>query len=120
MGLFDFLKVTVDDKKTSKPARRMVSVVEFDGRSYPIASLTSKGLVARGFDGTLIVGQNARVSVRVDDGAGKFSFATTVSVVDTKDGKMTATWTMLPTEVDTVIRQYAQLRKQQDAKAAGK
>jgi len=119
MGLFDFLKVTVKDQKLAKPAARMaVSVVECDGKSFPIVSLTPKGFVARGFDGSLIVGQNARVSVRVDDPAGKFAFAATVAVVEVKGPTFGATWTILPPEVEGAIRQYAQNRKQQDAKSA--
>ena len=92
MGLFDFLKVTVADKKTAKPAGRMpVSVVQCDGKSFPILSLTPKGFVARGFDGSLVVGQNAKVSVRVDDAAGKFTFNATVSVVEIKGDTVGAT-----------------------------
>lgn len=119
MGLFDFLKVAVNDKKAAKPAGRMpVSVIQCDGKSFPIMSLTPKGFVARGFDGSLIVGQNAKVSVRVDDPAGKFAFNATVAVVEIKGDTIGATWTILPTEVDAVIRQYAQNRKKQDGKAA--
>lgn len=119
MGLFDFLKVAVKDNKAAKPAARMpVSVIQCDGKSFPIVSLTPKGFVARGFDGSLIVGQNAKVSVRVDDPAGKFTFNATVSVVEVKGDTIGATWTILPTEVDAVIRQYAQNRKKQDGKAA--
>ncbi|CAO3421022.1 hypothetical protein [Azospirillum endophyticum] len=119
MGLFDFLKVAVNDKKPAKPAARMpVSVIQCDGKSFPILSLTPKGFVARGFDGSLVVGQNAKVSVRVDDPAGKFTFNATVSVVEIKGDTVGATWTILPTEIDAVIRRYAQLRKTQDGKAA--
>ncbi|WP_244592850.1 hypothetical protein [Azospirillum palustre] len=119
MGLFDFLKVSVADKKAAKPAARMpVSVIQCDGKSYPIVSLTPKGFVARGFDGSLVVGQNAKVSVRVDDPAGKFTFNATVSVVEIKGDSVGATWSILPTEVDAVIRQYAQNRRKQDGKGA--
>ncbi|WP_372398614.1 hypothetical protein ABMY26_18320 [Azospirillum sp. HJ39] len=119
MGLFDFLKVTVSDKKAAKPAGRLpVSVVEFDGKCFPIVSLTPKGFVARSFDGSLIAGQNARVSVRVDDASGKFSFSTTVTVVEVKGASLGAAWTLLPADVQAAIHKYAQLRKQQDAKGA--
>ncbi|MBP2297924.1 hypothetical protein [Azospirillum picis] len=120
MGLFDFLKVTVKEKAAPKPAQRPVSVVEFDGKSFPLLSLTTKGFVARGFDNSLIAGQNARVSVRVDDGGTKFSFVATVSVVEAKGGSLAATWSILPTEVDSAIRHYAQQRKQQDSKGGGR
>ncbi|WP_244434237.1 hypothetical protein [Azospirillum sp. B506] len=107
------------DKKAAKPAGRMpISVIQCDGKSFPIVSLTPKGFVARGFDGSLIVGQNAKVSVRVDDAAGKFTFNATVSVVEIKGDTFGATWSILPTEVDAVIRQYGQQRKKQDAKPA--
>ncbi|WP_247894290.1 hypothetical protein [Azospirillum sp. B510] len=113
MGLFDFLKVTVTDKKAADPpARRMpISVIQCDGKSFPIVSLTAKGFVARGFDGSLVVGQNAKVSVRVDDADGKFTFNATVSVVEIKGDTVGAIWSILPTDVDAVIRQYAQRRK---------
>ncbi|RJF84236.1 hypothetical protein D3877_06580 [Azospirillum cavernae] len=113
MGLFDFLKVAVKDKKPAKPARMAVSVIEFDGRSFPIAALTTKGFATKAFDGSLIQGQNARVTVRVDDPAGKFSFAATIAVTDTQGGKLVGVWTMLPTEVEDVIRKYAQIRSKQ-------
>lgn len=117
MGLFDFLKVAVPEKKPSKPAPRTpVSTVEFDGRSYPLASLTTKGFVTKSFDGSLIPGQNARVTVRVDDPAGKFTFTATVTVADTAGSKLVGTWTILPTEVDAVIRQYTQNRSRQSGK----
>jgi len=117
MGLFDFLKVSVPAKKPPKTAQRMpVSIVEFDGRSFPLASLTTKGFVTKSFDGSLIPGQNARVTVRVDDAAGKFTFAATITVADTAGSKLVGTWTILPTEVDGVIRKYAQLRAQQAGK----
>jgi len=113
MGLFDFLKIAVPGKTPAKAAARMpVSIVEFDGRSFPIASLTTKGFVTKSFDGSLIQGQNARVNVRVDDTAGKFTFAATITVTDTAGSKLTGAWTMLPTEVEGVIRKYVQLRKQ--------
>ncbi|SMH58469.1 hypothetical protein [Azospirillum agricola] len=114
MGLFDFLKITVPAKKPAKaPSRLSVSIVEFDGRSFPLAALTTKGFVTKSFDGSLIPGQNARVTVRVDDTAGKFTFSATITVADTAGSKLVGTWTMLPTEVDEVIRKYAQIRGKQ-------
>lgn len=119
MGLFDFLKITVKDKKSAKPAPRAAqtsaghSVIEFDGRSFPIAALTTKGFATSAFDGSLIQGQNARVTVKVDDPAGKFTFSATVTVADAKDDRLIGNWTMLPTEVEDVIRKYAQIRAKQ-------
>ena len=58
------------------------------------------------------------MGVRVDDAAGKFTFNATVSVVEIKGDTVGATWSILPTEVEAVIRQYAQNRKKQDGKPA--
>ncbi len=129
MSLFDFLKIVVGAKKPTKhskntkhgkpaarPSASAVSVVEFDGKSFPIAALTTKGFATTSFDGSLIQGQNARVSVRVDDAAGKFTFAATIAVTDTQNGRLVGAWTVLPTEVEDVIRKYSQLRKQKAGK----
>ncbi|RTR19228.1 hypothetical protein EJ903_14075 [Azospirillum griseum] len=114
MGLFDFLKVSVKTKTPAKSAPRAGhSLIEYDGRSFPIAALTTKGFATTTFDGSLIQGQNARVTVKVDDQAGKFTFAATIAVTDTQGGRLIGNWTMLPTEVEDVIRQYAQIRAKQ-------
>lgn len=117
MGLFDFLKVTVQDKK--KPARRGAapgsgpgSSIEVDGKSFPLASINSRGFVATGFDGSLVARQTARITVRVADPFGNFTFPATVGITDVKDGQVTGEWSMLPADVDATIRKYAQLRKQ--------
>lgn len=114
MGLFDFLKVTVRDDKKPAPARRAApgNCIEFDGKSFPLAAITSKGFVATGFDGSLIAKQTARITVRVADPFGNFTFPATVGIIEVKDGKVTGEWSMLPAEVDATIRKYGQLRKQ--------
>ena len=115
MGLFDFLKVTVHDKKKPAPARRADApgnCIEFDGKSFPLAAINSKGFVASGFDGSLIKSQNARITVRVADPFGNFTFQTTVGISEVKDGKVSGEWGMLPTDVDATIRKYVQVRKQ--------
>lgn len=115
MGILDFLKVTVADKgksKTPAPARKAAgSVVEFDGKSFPIATINAKGFVTARFDGSLVKGQTARVNVKVDEPGGRFAFATTIGVADTAGGKLTAEWNVLPPEVDDAIRKLAQPRK---------
>lgn len=118
MGLFDFLKTTVNTNKAPvKPGARKsgAAVVEFDGRSFPLAAITSKGFVFSQFDGSLIAGQNARVTVKVDDPYGRFTFSANVVISEVKDGKCVGVWMMLTPELETVIRQYGQKKK-----AAGK
>jgi hypothetical protein len=109
MGLFDFLKVTVPEKKKTAPQNR--SCVEFDNKSFPLAAITTKGFVATQFDNSLVRGQNARVVVKVDDEFRRFSFATTIGVNETSGGKLVGEWSMLTPEVEGAIRSYVQIRK---------
>jgi hypothetical protein len=119
--LFDWLKDTVTGNRKRKPSapaksvHRAVSCIQFDGRSFPLAIITEKGLVATGFDHSLVKGQNARVTVNVDDACGRFSIATTISINEVADDKVAASWTMLTPENVTLIRQYNARKK-----AAGK
>lgn len=114
MGLFDFLKVSVAEDKAKKAAPRRTpgSAVEFDGKSFPLTAITTKGFAAGGFDGSLIKGQTARVTVKVDDEAGKFTFPATIGVNQADGGKLVGEWTVLTPEVEGVIRKYLQIRKQ--------
>ncbi|MBP2311194.1 hypothetical protein [Azospirillum soli] len=116
MGVFDFLKITVfEKKKPAAPARRKVtsgSFIEVDSKSFPLAALTTKGFVATKFDDSLIKGQTARITVRVDDDCGKFTFPATIGVNEIKDGKLVGEWNMLAPEIEATIRKYAQNRKQ--------
>ncbi|MFL7905200.1 hypothetical protein [Azospirillum argentinense] len=121
MGLFDFLKVTVKDEKKAAPRRPNPpggpsNVIEFDGKSFPLAGVSHKGFVATGFDGSLIPSQTARITVRIDDACGKFTFAATVTIEEVKGGSVSGAWNMLPPEVETTIRKYLQIRKQKTGK----
>ncbi|WP_448207651.1 hypothetical protein [Azospirillum sp. sgz302134] len=113
MGVFDFLKVTVQEKRKPAPAQRggPGSAIEFDGKSFPLAVINTQGFVATNFDGSLIKGQNARITVRVADQFGNFTFQTTAGISEVKDGKVAGNWSVLPADVDAAIRKYAQARK---------
>ncbi|HYD64790.1 hypothetical protein [Azospirillum sp.] len=118
MGVLDFLKITIFDKKPktkpgAKPAtKRAANVIEVDSKTFPLAAITTKGFVVTGFDDSLIRGQNARITVKVDDAFAKFSFATTIAVNEVKDGKMVGEWMMLDPQLETLIRKYGQIKKQ--------
>jgi len=116
MGLFDFLKTSVKDgpKKPAAP-RRAGNSVAFDGKSFPLSVITSKGFATASFDGSLIAGQNARITVTVDDPFGKFSFATNVVISEADNSKCVGSWMMITPDVEGVIRKY-----NQNKKAAGK
>lgn len=119
MGLFDFLKVTVKDEKKAAPRRTSApasNVIEFDGKSFPLAAVSHKGFVATGFDGSLIPSQTARITVRVDDACGKFTFPAAVTIEEVKGGSVSGAWNMLPPEVEATIRKYLQIRKQKTGK----
>ena len=110
MGLFDFLKVTVKDEKKAAPRRPNPpggpsNVIEFDGKSFPLAGVSHKGFVATGFDGSLIPSQTARITVRIDD-----------AIEAVKGGSVSGAWNMLPLEVESTIRKYLQIRKQKTGK----
>ncbi|HYH37340.1 MAG TPA: hypothetical protein VD860_03885 [Azospirillum sp.] len=120
MGLFDFLKTTVKDKKKApgKPGARKAaggSYITFDGKSFPLAAITTKGFVTSSFDGSLIGGQNAKIAVTVDDAYGRFNFACTVMITEANASKCVGAWTMLAPDLEAVIRKYGQNKK-----AAGK
>lgn len=121
MGVFDFLKITVFEKK-KKPAatgRRKVfggSFIEVDSKNFPLAAITTKGFVATNFDDSLVKGQSARITIRVDDDCGKFTFPATVGVNEIKDGKLVGEWNMLAPEIEATIRKYTQNRKQRSGR----
>lgn len=123
MGVLDFLKITVWDRGNKKkspaatPKRSQPSsCIEFDSKSFPLAAITTKGFIAGNFDDSLIRGQKARITVKVADEYGKFSFPATVLVNDVKDGKLIGEWNMLSAEIDATIRQYNQIRKQKSGR----
>lgn len=112
MGLFDFLKISVKKKPVKKSAPRPDNNrVQIDSKSFAIAAITPSGFVAAGFDGSLVKGQNARVSVSIDDNFAKFNFDVTVVVVDAAGDKLTAQFGMLQPEIEGLLRKYAQMRK---------
>lgn len=128
MGLFDFLKTSVKGDK-SKPGGKAVgkagakagprkatgNTVAFDGKSFPLTAITAKGFVASGFDGSLISGQNARITVAVDDPFGRFGFTTNVMISEADNSKCVGAWMMIAPDLEAVIRKY-----NQNKKAAGK
>ena len=113
MGLFDFLKTTVKDKRKPAVGRspQNASCIEVDSRSYPLSSINGRGFVASQFDGVLVQGQNARISVKVKDDIATFSFTTTVTITGVKDGSLVGEWMMLPPELEQTIRKYNQRHK---------
>jgi len=121
MGLFDFLKTSVKDKNkkpAGKPGARKPAggaSIAFDGKSFPLAAITAKGFATSSFDGSLISGQNARITVTVDDAYGRFSFTSNVTISEADNAKCVGAWMMITPELEAVIRKYGQNKK-----AAGK
>lgn len=117
MGMLDFLKVSVKKEPAKKGSPKAPdNQVQIDSKSFPLGAITVSGFVATNFDGSLVKGQNAKLTVSVDDQFAKFSFSTTVTVADVAGGKLTAQFGMLPTETEALIRKYAQMRKQKAGK----
>lgn len=118
MGLFDFLKTSVDKGGKAKPGAKAAgarkasgSSVAFDGKSFPLAAITAKGFATSGFDGSLIAGQNARITVTVDDQFGRFGFTTNVMISEADTSKCVGAWMMLAPDLEAVIRKYGQNKK---------
>lgn len=115
MAILDFLKVVVGAKKPVKrkpaPYKGGSNYIQIDSKSFPIALITGSGLVATGFDGSLIKGQNARVTIAVNDSIAKFNFATTVLVTETTGDKLIVQWQMLPPDLEALLKKYAQARR---------
>ncbi|MBI1208102.1 MAG: hypothetical protein GC191_12535 [Azospirillum sp.] len=117
--MFEWLKVTIGSDKTKPAAKRPGSKppspnqIKIDSRLYPLTELKRDGIVASKFDGSLIAGQRAQITVMVDDRWGKFTFDTKVVVNTSVSGDtLSGSWTMLPPEVETVIGQYLKNRRQ--------
>jgi hypothetical protein len=113
MGMFDFLKVTVQDKKKSgpaKPALKPGAFVHVDSKSFPIALLNQKGFVVNNFDGGLIPGQTAHISVTVNEPGVQISIKTSVVVTDTSNGRMAAEFGILPVDTEKTLRAYYERR----------
>lgn len=113
MGLFDFLKTTVKSptKKPGAAGGRKGGSIVVDGKSFPLSVITPKGFATSGFDGSLIAGQNARITVTVDDSYGRFGFSTTVIVSEADNTKCVGAWMMLAPEHEAAIRKYNQNKK---------
>lgn len=114
MGMFDFLKVTVQNKTASpqKKAAGAGSCVMFDNKSFPLAALNHRGFVISGFDGSLVKGQKAHVTLSVDDSIGKFSLTTAVLVTEVTGDKMAAEFNLITPEMESLLKQYNQRKKQ--------
>jgi hypothetical protein len=114
--MFDWLKELVAPEKkvvTKKKAEsQSASFIKVDSRSYPIADINMKGVVAENFDSSLVAGQAAKIAVFIQDAAGKFSFPATVTVEEVRAGNLVRlSWNMLPVEVENTLRIYFQRRK---------
>lgn len=117
MGMFDFLKVSVKKEPAKKGGGKTGSNrVQIDSKSFSIGAITPSGFIATSFDGSLVKGQNARLSVFIDDQFAKFNFDATVTVADTSGGVLTVQFGMLSPEIEGMLRKYAQLRKQKPGK----
>lgn len=115
--MLDFLKIIVGDRKQpARPARKAKTpnnIVAFDGKSFPLLTVTSKGFVAGGFDGSLIKGQTARIAVKIDDSFAKLDFQCSIGVVEAKEGgRLVGEWNLITPELENTLRKYAQLKKQ--------
>lgn len=114
--MFEFLKIVVPGKRAKPapkaPQRAQICAVDIDGKRFPIAAITDKGFVATGFDGSLIAGQNARITVVIDDAYAKLQFATTVLVTEAKGERLVTAWNLITPELTETLRKYSQRRKQ--------
>jgi len=118
--MFEWLKEIVYEKK-KKPAGKAAvsgSQILVDSRSYPLVNLSAKGFMAGGFDPSLAVGQNAQISVVVNDSWGKFTFTArcTITAADA-NGRFGGSFLILPPEIEQVLGKYA---KNKSAKPAAK
>lgn len=111
MGVFDFLRISVAQAKPAPVAKAGKNTVEVDGKRFPIAAITDKGFVADRFDGSLIKGQNARLTISIDDAIARLSFATTVLVTEVKDGRLVAAWNLITPELEETLKKYSQRKK---------
>lgn len=113
MGAFDFLKVIVNDKpKKSLPEKaKLTNFVSFDGKSFPITQLTHRGFAVSRFDGSLIKGQKAHITLTVNDQIARFSLTNAVLVVDVTDDRMVAEFNLLTPDMENLLKRYAERRK---------
>lgn len=112
MGVLDFLKVSVVDKRERpKAAAHAGARVTVDSRAYPIASIGVRGFSVDGFDGSLIAGQRAKVTVSVDEPNCRFNLPLTVEITEVKGTRMTAEFGVLSPETEQLLKRYAEIRK---------
>lgn len=112
MGVLDFLKVAVSDRKSGPKPKAPRNVVRVDSKEFPLAVLMPHGFVATGFDDSLVKGQTAKVTISIDDSLARFSFSATVGVAEAKGGRLAAEFNILAPDTVDLIKKYNQLKKQ--------
>jgi len=112
MGLLDFLKVSVTDKrgKPKAPAHAGARVI-VDSRAYPIASIGPRAFAVDGFDGSLVAGQKAKITISVDEPNCRFTLPLTVEITEVKGPRMTGEFGVLTPETEQLLKRYADIRK---------
>lgn len=112
MGMFDFLKVTVVDKaEKAKAGPHTGARVHVDSRSYPIAAIGPRGFTVEGFDGSLVAGQKAKVTISVDEPKCRFTLPVNVMISSVEGSRMSGEFSVLPPETERLLKQYADIRK---------
>ena len=110
--MLDFLKTLVAEKKAPPKPKAESAVIKVDSRSYPLVTLNAKGLVAANHDASIAEGQQALITVAVDDRWGKFSFDTRVTITSVNANKQFgASFGILSLEIEKVLAAYAKNRK---------
>ena len=74
-------------------------MIEFDGKSFPLAAVSHKGFVATGFDGSLIPSQTARITVSIGmliAGALVFNYVITIENVPRTLSALLKAWELTP------------------------
>lgn len=109
--MLEWLKDIVYEKRKPAPKKAQAvpdSHIKVDSRVYPLVSLTNKGFTAGEFDTSMAVGQNASITVVVNDRWGKFSFNARCTITAGEpNGRFGGAFAILPPEVDQVIAKYA-------------
>lgn len=112
MGMLDFLKVTVVNKRAStKTAARGGARLVVDSRSYPISAIGVRGFSVDGFDDSLVAGQKAKVAISVDEPQCRFNLPLTVTITEVSGARMTGEFSVLPPETEQLLKRYAEIRK---------
>ena len=119
--MFEWLKEIVYEKK--KPVAKTGKAVNsgshilVDSRSYPLVNLSPKGFMGGDFDSSMAVGQNAQISIVVNDTWGKFTFSArcTITAADA-NGRFGGSFLILPPEIEQVLGKYAKNKSAKPAK----